>query len=350
VATTFYEAGSGLEVKKEYTYIEVPAGQGNYAWTDYNGDGVRQLNEFEIAIYSDQARYIRVFTPTNEYIKVYTNQFSQSINLRPSVKWANNKGLRGFIARFSDQAVYRVDRKTQSSDFNHAFLPLLDDAGDTSLVALNATIRNTISFNQLSSKFGLEYTWQDLGGKTLLTNGLESRKNSYNDYSVRWNMTKSLSLVTHYRDGIKSTSSEFFATRNYRIHYYEIEPKFSIQPGTTFRVSFDYRISQKQNAPDLGNESATVQNFGVELKLSKLSKGSFTAQGNYVQIKYSGLENSAVGYDMLEGLRTGENFTWKIGWQRALADNLQLTLGYEGRKTPGVSVVHTGTAQVRAIF
>ncbi len=350
VGTTFYEAGSGLQVKQEFAYIQVPAGQGNYAWTDYNGDGVKQLNEFAIAVYSDQAQYIRVFIPTNEYIKVYTNQFSQSINLRPSVKWANKKGLRGFLGRFSDQAIYRVDRKTQSGTFNNAFLPLLNDVGDTSLVALNATVRNTIAFNQLSSKFGLEYSWQDLIGKSLLTNGLESRRNAYNDYSVRWNMTTALSLVTHYRDGVKSNSSQFFTSSNYSIRYYEIEPKFSIQPGTTFRVSFDYRISQKHNAPDLGNEAATVQNFGTEIKMSKLSKGSFTAGANYVNIKYNGLENSAVGYDMLEGLKTGQNLTWKVSWQRSLADNLQLTLGYEGRKTPGVKTVHTGTAQVRAIF
>jgi hypothetical protein len=349
-ASTFYEAGSGLEVKKEFTYIEVPAGQGNYSWTDYNNNGVQELNEFEIAVYSDQAKFIRVFIPTNEYIKVYTNQFSQSVNLRPSVKWANNKGFLGFIARFSDQAAYRVDRKTQSSDPAHAFLPQLDDARDTELVSLNATVRNTIAFNQLSSKFGLEYTWQDLRGKSLLTNGLESRRNAYNDYSVRWNITKALSLTSHYRDGVKTNTSEFFSSRNYRIKYSEIEPKFSIQPGTTFRVSFSYRYSQKQNAPDLGNESALVQKFGTEIKLSKLSKGSFTAEVNYVEIKYTGLENSAVGYDMLEGLRAGKNFTWQVNWQRSLADNLQLTLGYEGRKTPGVGVVHTGTAQVRAIF
>jgi hypothetical protein len=347
---TFYETGSGLEVKKEYTYIEVPAGQGNYTWTDYNGDGVKQLNEFENAIFSDQANYIRVFTPTNQYVKVYTNQFSESMTLRPSVKWANKKGLRGFIARFSDQAVYRVDRKTMSRDAKHSLLPTIDDAGDTALVSLNATIRNTIFFNQLSSKFGMEHTYQDTRGKNLLTNGIESRGNRYNEFRIRWNITKSYSLITEFRDGMKSNSSEFFSSRDYRIHYREAEPSFAYQPGTTFRISLKYRYSDKRNAADLGGETATVQKLGTELKLSKLSKGSFLAEADYIRINYSGTVSSAVGYDMLEGLKPGQNFTWKINWQRSLAQNLQLTLGYEGRKTPGTKTIHTGTAQVRAVF
>jgi hypothetical protein len=347
---TFYEVGSGLEVKKEYSYLEVPTGQGTYAWSDYNGDGVKQLNEFEVAVYSDQANYIRVFTPTNDYVKVYTNQFSQSINLRPAAIWATSKGVKGAIARFSDQAVYRVERKTQSNDPYYAFLPTLNDVSDTALVSLNATVRNTVSFNQLSSKFGLEYTWQEVSGKSLLTNGRDSRSNTFNEGKVRWNITKSLSLQTIYRDGYKRSASEYFAAKNYRIHYYETEPKFSIQPGTTFRVSFSYRYAQKQNTPDLGGESANIQKFGTELKLSRLSKGSFLAEANYIRIKYNGVESSAIGYDMLEGLRAGQNFTWKVSWQRSLATNLQLTLGYEGRKTPGANFIHTGSAQVRAIF
>lgn len=347
---TFYEAGSGLEVKKEYSYLEVPTGQGSYAWSDYNGDGVKQLNEFEIAVYSDQANYIRVFTPTNDYVKVYTNQFSQSLNLRPSTIWANSKGVKGFVARFSDQAAYRVERKTQSKNAFNAFFPTLNDVNDTELVSLNATVRNTISFNQLSSKWGLEYTWQEVNGKSLLTNGLDSRSNTFNEGKLRWNITKVLLIQTYYRDGYKRSSSEYFAAKNYRIHYYETEPKFSIQPGTTFRISFSYRYAQKQNTPDLGGEKATIQKFGTELKLSKLSKGSFLAEANFIGIKYNGVESSAIGYDMLEGLRTGKNFTWKMSWQRSLATNLQLTIGYEGRKTPGVNTIHTGSAQVRAIF
>jgi hypothetical protein len=75
-SSTFYEIGNGMEVKKEFTYIEVPAGQGVYSWTDYNENGIRELNEFDIALFQDQANFIRIFTPTNDYIRTYTAQYS----------------------------------------------------------------------------------------------------------------------------------------------------------------------------------------------------------------------------------------------------------------------------------
>lgn len=348
--STFYEAGSGLEVKKEFFYLEVPAGQGAYAWTDYNSNGLKELNEFEIALFSDQARFIRVYTPTSQFVKVYTNQFSQSVQLRAPQTWQQKKGLLKFIARFSDQASYRVDKKTMSREFEHAYIPQTDDANDTSLVTLNATIRNTIFFNQLSSKFGVDYTWQEVQGKNLLTNGLESRSNEFHQIRMRWNITRAFLFQTEYKSGVKLSASQFFSTRNYFINYYDAEPRLSYQPGTTFRISVLYRYTEKRNAADMGGEVINLQKAGVEFRYTKASKGGFTAELNYFRIAYNGIVNSTTGYEMLEGLKPGENFTWRAGWQQSLGQSLQLTLGYEGRKTPDNKPIHTGNAQVRAMF
>jgi hypothetical protein len=350
VSNTFYEAGSGLELKKEFSYIEVPAGQGNYTWTDYNSNGVRELNEFEVAVFNDQATFIRVFTPTNDYIKVFTNQFSQSVQLRPSVRWANAKGFKGFLARFGNQAALRIDRKTAADDVFLALTPMLGDGGDTALVTLNASVRNTISFNQLSSKFGMDFTWQEVRGKNLLTNGIESRGNLLRETRLRWNITRAFGFTVAYRDGVKSNGSEFFSSRNYRVKYLEAEPSLSFQPGTTFRVTGKYRYSGKANGQDLGGESAIIHKAGTEFKLNRASRGSLQAEINWIDIQYTGAVNSAVAFDMLEGLKPGQNFVWRLNWQRALGSSLQLSIGYEGRKTPNVNAIHTGTAQIRAVF
>jgi hypothetical protein len=75
-----------------------------------------------------------------------------------------------------------------------------------------------------------------------------------------------------------------------------------------------------------------------------------TAKFNYVDIKYNSEANSAIGYEMLEGLKTGSNYTWGLSIQRNLGNSLQIGINYDGRKPADVKVIHTGGAQVRAYF
>jgi len=56
---TVFETNSGTLPQQEFTYVEVDAGQGTYTWNDYNSNGIQELEEFEIAQFTDEAIYLR---------------------------------------------------------------------------------------------------------------------------------------------------------------------------------------------------------------------------------------------------------------------------------------------------
>ncbi len=346
----FYEVGSGQEVKKQYSFIEVAIGQGTHNWIDYNGDGIQQLNEFEVAIYKDQAKYIKVFTPTNETITVYSNQFSEVFNIKPSAIWANKKGFRKVVAMFANQTAYRTDRKTGSNEAFTAYNPFQIASNDTALKVYNSSLRNTVYFNQLSSVFGADYNYQDNRSRSILTNGPETRVSNYNELRLRWNTTRQISFNVSYKTGNKYYISQFFVTRNYNIQYFETEPKINYQPNTKYRVSLIYKYSEKNNSKDNGGQKAVINNYGMELKYNVQQKGSLNLKMNYIKIAYDDISNSSIAYEMLEGLKTGENITWNASWQQNLSGNLTMSLTYDGRKSENNKAIHTGGVQVRAFF
>jgi len=345
---TYYEIGSGMELKKEFRFLEVQPGQGTHAWKDYNDNGIKELNEFEVAQFQDQANYIKIFTPTNQYERTYTNQFSQTIFIRPETKWGNKKGMKKFISRFSDKASYRIDRKTGNR--NNMYNPLAENITDTNLVAMNTSFLNSFYFNRTSPIFGLDFTFQDNKGKTLLTNGYESKENTYYEGRSRWNFAGMFTLNSTYKTGNKSNLSEFFTNRNYAFAYNEIEPRFSYQPNTQFRLSVYYAYIQKINQPAYGAEKAFLNKAGAELRYIAVSKGSVIFNFNYIEINYNALPNTAIAYDMMEALQPGKNYTWGVMWQRNLSKNMQLNLTYNGRQSENTNTIHSGGVQVRAFF
>ncbi|HET6243269.1 MAG: hypothetical protein H0V01_01765 [Bacteroidetes bacterium] len=350
-STTFYEVGSGLEVKKEFSFIEVPAGQGVYAYIgDLNYNGVKDLDEFEMAPLPDLARYIKIFTPTNEFVRVYSNQFNEVLNVNPASIWNNKKGLRKQAAKFSNQTAYRIDRRTGTDNAISSFNPFFNEVQDTMLITLNSSVRNTVFFNRTDPKFGIEYNWQDNRNKNILVNGFDSRTNIFNSLRSRWNITRIYALNMAATKGTKTSRSEFLSNRNFVINYIEMEPRFVFQPNTNLRISIIYKYMEKKNLPDLGGERAITHNMGSEIKYSVLTKGNLLVNANYIINEFNASDNTLLSFEMLEGLQIGQNVTWSISYQRNLSVNMQLSLTYTGRTSEAIRTIHTGGVQVRAFF
>jgi hypothetical protein len=66
--------------------------------------------------------------------------------------------------------------------------------------------------------------------------------------------------------------------------------------------------------------------------------------------KFIGDPLTPVSFQMLEGLQTGQNITWRLLVQKNLTDYLDININYQGRKSETSQVIHNGNIQLRAYF
>lgn len=347
-SSNYYEIGSGLERKTEFSYIEVAPGQGVFTWSDYNSNGIQELDEFEIANFVDQANFIRVINPTAEYIKVYSNQINQSLNINPEIKWRNKSGIRKILSRFSNQAAYMISQKNTSSVFSEYANPFAKNIEDINLVSKTTTIRNSFSFNRGNPKFGLDYIIQSNNNKLMLVSGFDTRRILAHTVQIRYNISPKIGITNKSGIGNKYYDSEYFSSKNYMINNKNNEFQFSFQPNMNNRLSLKYNYKTKENQS--GGEKLIVNDAGFDYRLSSVKKGSLNATFNYIYYKYNAATNGSLAYEMLEGLMPGLNLTWSVSFQRQLSNGLQINLTYNARKSVDTKIIHTGGVQMRAFF
>ncbi len=352
----FFETGYGLENKREFYYLEVPAGQGQYAWIDYNNNNIKELNEFEVSKFIDQAKFIKIYTPTNAYTKVLQNQLSVSFNIRPAAILKNNsKALNRFANRFNIQTSARFDNKISNTNSLDNYNPFLI-VKDTFLLANNNNIRQSIFFNQSSAFFGADYTYLKNESRQLIINGIEGKYLLSHEIKWRLNFFESWAINSSNIISKKENSSQFFLARNFIIEGFESEQKLIFQPNTIFRLSSIYKYSEKKNVlysqleNNISPQKAYINSFGFELKYNQTEKGSLNARFDLIKISYNDLKNTALSYEMLNGLSSGNNFTWELSYQRNINENIQISITYNARKTSQADLTNIGGMQIRAFF
>jgi hypothetical protein len=350
VGNLLYEAGSGQEQRRDFSFLEVPAGQGEFTWNDYNSDGIQQINEFEVALYQDQARYIRVYTPTLDFIKANYNQFNYSLTLTPAllIEATKVKGFKKFLTRLSVQSGMQVSKKEISQN-EISFNPFSKPAADTSLIQLSSVISNTLFFNRTSVKWGFDITHINNQNRSILTYGLETRSLQDLTFRIRYNPGKKIGTSVTSKFVNNKLETPKFGNRNFNIEQTVLEPSVSFQEGTKYRFLLNYKYEQKNNT-DGAKERATIHSVITEARYNVLSRSTINAKFQYSKIDFTGLTNSTVAFYMLDALLPGRNFLWDINFTRRLSNNIEINFQYEGRKPGDTRTIHTGRAGVRALF
>lgn len=353
---TLYEIGAGREQQIQYIYIEAPDGQGSYAWKDLNDNGVQELNEFYISAFPNENRFIRIANTSLEFVPVTSTKFNQSLNLNPRIVWMKEDGIKGFIAKFSSTTALQFHKKLFSSGEVGVFQllnPLNFSDEDTLLVSENTSIRNVLFFNRTETKYGFEYNYLYNNNKTLLTSGFERRGNVSHVFKARWNFVKTFTLNGKYTTGMRRNDSDFFFERRYEYLLNEFSGNVTWLFKQVLRLEAVYDYAFRTNPlPINGGQFAVINQISVVGKYSIAGKSNLNIQFSYATVAYDDAEfrNEQLEFDMLQGYQNGSNFVWVASFDKTIAKNLQVSLVYDGRKTGPEPIVHTGRAQVRAVF
>jgi hypothetical protein len=343
---TVYETSSGTIAQQEYTYLEVPAGQGVYAWNDYNGNNIQELEEFEVAPFPDQAKFIRIFLPNRIYIKTNQNKFSQSLTINP-LQWQNEKGFRKIVSYFYNQTSFILDRKVKSDGDNFELNPFY--SSEENILGLNSSFRNSLFYNRGKQKNSVTYSYLINNGKNLLSIGSQSVKNYSHQLQYTHLYQKSW-LFNLFSKTIKTTlTSEDFTEKNYDLTGFQVAPKISYLFSKNTSLDIFYELQKKEN--QIGNfETLTQNRLGTSFSYAGEKKVTVNGEFSFYENKFVGNEFSSVGFQMLEGLQAGENLVWKLLLQKNITQFLDVNLNYQGRKSETGVTVHTGNIQLRAYF
>jgi hypothetical protein len=337
----FYELGNGQEAQREFQYIKVTDGQGVYKWTDYNNDGVQQLDEFEVAEYADLAQYIRVYTNSVNYLASNKNKLQVALFVNPSVIISSENA---FLKRWN----FNLSLLSQNSYMKGSKVLVwnpFEKQADQLLRTQNILASALFNSNDKSGWNGsYRYTDNDNLVNANYSNEAHGQKSHYLNAGYSFSKTfradweNTLQNVTN--------SSQVYASRNYLLQNWETKPKATYKLTETLQTELFGALRQKKRRD--GEELLKTYEISGTLQWEK-SKTSIRANFSFINNDFSGNSFSIVGNQMLEGLKAGKNQVWTLYIQQAINSFIQLNVNYEGRNS-GDRTIHIGSMQIRASF
>jgi len=346
----FYEASTQSTARLERVFVRVQYGEGNYRYLgDLNNNGIADEDEFVQDIYDGD--YILLNVPTSELFPV--------VNLKTSTRWKvnfskvlkRNKSLWAKILNpIFTETFLRLDEYSDEEEISKILL-----LNKSALMNDSTTIRGANSFQQdlflFKNKPDLSFRFRYLQNNKLnqYSNGNEVGNFIERSLRVRFRMVKEIRNQTDYVNQTDNLSSETNSNRTRMLSINTLTSDFSYRPIQNIEVGFKVSASESiDNLPESPTKLSSNSQL-IRFTYSFTNKGRLRLEAERSELTDNGTENQ-IPYEMLRGKVVGINYFWRVNFDYRLADNLQITLNYLGRKQGADSIVHNMRTEARAYF
>lgn len=337
----FYELGNGQEAQREFQYLKVTDGQGIYKWTDYNGDGVQQLDEFEVAEYADLAQYIRVYTNTVNYVASNKNKMTLALFVNPSVIFNSRNE---FLKRWN----FNLSLNSQNSYYKKEKVMVLNPfEKNEDQILKNQNLLASAQFNS-TDKSGWNGSYRFIANNNLINANFSNETSEQTSHFLNLGYWFSKDFRLDWENSTKKivNASQMFVSREYQLKNFETKPKatYKLTSALMTELSSAYREKDRTDGEEL------LKTFDITGTLQwDHKKTSVRGNFSFINNKFTGESFSIVGNQMLDGLKPGKNQVWSLYIQQAVNSFITLNVNYEGRNS-GERTIHIGSMQVKASF
>ena len=129
----------------------------------------------------------------------------------------------------------------------------------------------------------------------------------------------------------------------------ELTSEFSYRPIQNIEIGFKFGVGNSTDKLPTKPTKIESNSQLVSLTYSFTNKGRIKIEAERTEVSDNGTSN-LIPYEMLRGKVVGKNYFWRVNFDYRLAENLQITLNYLGRKQGESKIVHNLRTEARAYF
>ena len=346
----FYEASTQSTARLERVFVRVQYGEGNYKYLgDLNNNGIADEDEFVQDIYEGDYTVLNI--PTSELFPV--------VNLRTSTRWKFNfskllKSNKSFWAKvikpISTESVVRIDEYSEEEDIASVLL-----LKSSTLMNDSTTLRGANSFQQdiflFKNKPDLSFRFRYIENKKLTQYNTGNENGHFIERSlrIRFRMVKEIRNQTDFINQSDDVSTTANSSRARMLSINELTSDFSYRPILNIEVGF--KLGVGSSSDELPTKPTKIESNSqlIRFTYSFTNRGRLRVEAERSEVTDNGTGN-LMPYELLRGKVVGINYFWRVNFDYRLANNLQITLNYLGRKQGEGKIIHNMRSEARAYF
>jgi hypothetical protein len=273
----------------------------------------------------------------------------QPARLIPVASTWLEKALRGI----STETYVRVDERSKEPDTKQIYLLNFSHfLNDQTTLAGSQQLTQDVFLMENSSDLSFRFRYSERYGLTQFVSAIEKSFLQEQSVRIRSQLGQEIGNQTDFVNKKDRVTASSPTSRERDLVSNALVSDFSYRPSMTWETGFNFGITEVIDYFGGRNATANINEEGMRMVQSFPGVGQLRAELKREEVVLSNTSgpNGSLPYEFTLGKAVGQSFLWQLTFDYRITANLQVSLGYNGRKEGEGMPVHYARMEARAFF